>query len=134
MTGRPGMRLGLEPTERVMLFFGQIAPYKGLEYLVAALPQVFADDPALRLVIAGKVKAGCEGYWRRIEGALSNPVLYNRVLHRIEHIPDEQVEIYFKAADVLVVPYVHIFQSGVPFLVVQLRAAGDRDRRWGAAR
>ena len=40
----------------------------------------------------------------------------NHVIERIEHIPDEEVEVYFKAADVLVVPYVHIFQSGVPFL------------------
>jgi len=38
------------------------------------------------------------------------------VLTRIEHIPDKEVEWYFKAADVVVIPYVEIFQSGVPFL------------------
>ena len=31
-------------------------------------------------------------------------------------MPDEETEIYFKAADVLVLPYVHVFQSGVLFL------------------
>ena len=40
----------------------------------------------------------------------------DQVIQRIEHIPDDEAEIYFKAADVLIVPYIHIFQSGVPFL------------------
>ncbi len=109
-------RLGLGAAERVLLFFGQIAPYKGLEHLVAALPRAFAEDPSLTLVIAGKVKSGCEDYWQAIERDLSEPALAPRVRKRIEHIPDSDVELYFKAADVLVIPYVHIFQSGVPFL------------------
>lgn len=109
-------RLGLGAQDRVILFFGQIAPYKGLEYLVAALPQAFAADPALRVVIAGKVKKGCEDYWSRVLGDLGAPGLAGRIVMRIEHIPDEEVEVYFKAADALLIPYVHIFQSGVPFL------------------
>lgn len=119
-TAMPGLdarhRLGILPGERVMLFFGQIAPYKGLEHLVAALPAAMDADPTLRLVIAGKVKKGCEAYWERIERELANEALRGRVTARIEHVPDEDVEIYFKAADVLIIPYVHIFQSGVPFL------------------
>ena len=39
-----------------------------------------------------------------------------RVLLRAEYIPDEETELYFKAADVLVLPYRFIFQSGVLFL------------------
>ena len=38
------------------------------------------------------------------------------MIERIEYVPDADTEIYFKAADVLVLPYVHIFQSGVLFL------------------
>jgi len=38
------------------------------------------------------------------------------VLSRIEYIPDEETEVYFKAADALVLSYTHIFQSGVLFL------------------
>ena len=109
-------RLGLDGADRVMLFFGQIAPYKGLEQLVSALPRAFADDPRLRLVVAGKVKTGCEDYWRQIEQRLRDPALAPRVQQRIAHIPGSDVELYFKAADVLVIPYVQIFQSGVPFL------------------
>jgi len=39
-----------------------------------------------------------------------------RILLRAEFIPDEEIEVYFKAADVLVLPYRHIFQSGILFL------------------
>lgn len=106
--------LGLAADDHVLLFFGQVAPYKGLEHLAAALPAAMAADPALRLVVAGKVKKGCEEYWRGIERTLG--LLGSRVVWRIEHVPDAEVEVYFKAADVLVVPYVQIFQSGVPFL------------------
>ena len=109
-------RLGLPADAKVMLFFGQIAPYKGLEHLVAALPGIMARDRDLHLVVAGKVKKGHEAYWTGIEGGLSSPNLVGRVTTRIAHVPDDEVEIYFKAADVLVVPYVQIFQSGVPFL------------------
>ena len=38
------------------------------------------------------------------------------MIQRIEYIPDEETEVYFKAADVLILPYVHVFQSGVLFL------------------
>jgi glycosyltransferase involved in cell wall biosynthesis len=40
----------------------------------------------------------------------------DRVIERIEYIPDEETELYFKAADVLILPYVRVFQSGVLFL------------------
>ena len=39
-----------------------------------------------------------------------------RILLRAEFIPDDETEVYFKAADVLVLPYRHIYQSGVLFL------------------
>lgn len=109
-------RLGLGADDRVLLFFGQIAPYKGLEYLLAALEGLAAEDPRLRLVVAGKVKKGFEAYWRSIAEMLAREGIRGRVLTRIEHIPDSDIETFFKAADVLVLPYTHIFQSGVPFL------------------
>ena len=39
-----------------------------------------------------------------------------RALLRVDYIPDKETEIYFKAADVLVLPYRHVYQSGVLFL------------------
>jgi D-inositol-3-phosphate glycosyltransferase len=109
-------RVGFGPSEKVLLFFGQIAPYKGLEYLVSAFSELAKGDADYRLLIAGKVKKGYAAYWSEIRSKIDVSEIRRQLLARIEHIPDSEVEWYFKAADVVVIPYVEIFQSGVPFL------------------
>lgn len=106
-------RLGLEAGVRTVLCFGQIAPYKGIEYLVEALD---AAHPEVHLIIAGKVKRGHEDYWEQVRWAIEASSLRDRVSMRIGFVPDDEVETYFKAADVVALPYTAIFQSGVPFL------------------
>ena len=108
-------RLGIGASEKTILFFGNIAPYKGLEHLVAALGILCRTTSSCRLIIAGKQK-GCDDYWAMIEEEISRQGVDDRVIKKIEYIPDEDVEVYFKAADILVLPYKHIFQSGVLFL------------------
>ena len=108
-------KLGIPSKDKTVLFFGNIAPYKGLEYLVRAMAAVIAKDPDCRLVIAGRPK-GCEEYWRAIQDEIFRLGIDDNVLTCIKYIPDDGVEIYFKAADVLVLPYLQIFQSGVLFL------------------
>jgi D-inositol-3-phosphate glycosyltransferase len=108
-------RLRLSEVHKVVLFFGWIAPYKGLEYLVDAMTILVPKDAHYRLVIAGQPK-NCQSYWEAIQRRLSNPQLGSCVIERIEFVPDADIEIYFKAADVVVLPYVYIFQSGVIFL------------------
>ena len=107
-------RLGLAPSEKVVLFFGNIAPYKGLEYLVDAFERVATQLPDCRLVIVGRPKP-CS-YWDGIEKQIDGYGLSDRTIRRIEYVPDEDTEVYFKAADVLALPYVEVFQSGVLFL------------------
>jgi D-inositol-3-phosphate glycosyltransferase len=114
--GQAKQRLGAHDGEKTALFFGQIAPYKGLEYLVAAMAELTRRNAAPRLIIAGKVKRGLEEYWDNIKHEIVRTGIGERIIERIEFIPDSEVELYFKAADVVVVPYVDIFQSGVPFL------------------
>ncbi len=108
-------RLGVEAPEKLLLFFGNIARYKGLEYLVDAMPEVLTHHPEARLVIAGRPK-GEEAYWAGIERRITELGLDAWVTRRIEYVPDAETEIYFKAADLLVLPYTHVFQSGVLFL------------------
>jgi glycosyltransferase involved in cell wall biosynthesis len=108
--------LGVRGSDKVMLCFGQIAPYKGLEYLIDAFSELAKRDESYRLIIAGKVKPGQTEYWNEIRRKIDDSVFQDQIVVRIEHIPDEEVELYFKAADVLIVPYLNIFQSGVPFL------------------
>lgn len=108
--------LRLRSSDKVMLGFGQIAPYKGLEYLVDAFSELAKRDESYRLIIAGEVKPGQMEYWNEIRRKIDGSVVHKQIVVRIEHIPDEEVELYFKAAGVLIVPYLNIFQSGVPFL------------------
>ena len=56
---------GLRSNNKVMLCFGQIAPYKGLEYLVDAFSELAKKDKNYRLIIAGKVKQGQTEYGNR---------------------------------------------------------------------
>jgi glycosyltransferase involved in cell wall biosynthesis len=106
--------LGIGSTDKTILFFGNIAPYKGLEYLVEAFQKLLEESRSYRLLIAGRPK-GSEHYWRRLEQAIGR-IEADRVIQHIEYIADQSTEHYFKAADVLVLPYTEIFQSGVLFL------------------
>jgi D-inositol-3-phosphate glycosyltransferase len=108
-------RLGIDPKHRTILFFGNIAPYKGLDYMVSALGELAKERSDYRLIIGGKPK-GSEQYWEGIKTQIDLSGVWSMVMARITYIPDEEVELYFKAADVLVLPYTHVFQSGVLFL------------------
>jgi D-inositol-3-phosphate glycosyltransferase len=108
-------RLGLGPDERVLLFFGLISPYKGLEHLISAVGQLRSNGTTCSLLIAGRIKE-CQEYWESLQQLVAQHQVGDQVRTELRHIPDNEVEIYFKAADVLVMPYNNIFQSGVLFL------------------
>jgi len=114
-SGDARSRLGIREGERTILFFGNIAPYKGLEYLVSAFRQILKRRDDYRLIIAGRPK-NCESYWTALRATLEEDVRRGRVLLRADFIPDDETETYFKAADVFVLPYRHVYQSGVLFL------------------
>jgi glycosyltransferase involved in cell wall biosynthesis len=109
-------RLGIRDGEKTMLFFGAIRPSKGLEYLVEAFLQLAANHPDYRLIIAGERKKGYEQYLDSIMSTISLDANGSRVIEAIQYVPDADTELYFKAADVAVLPYADIFQSGVLFL------------------
>lgn len=109
-------RLGLSADDRVLLFFGQIRHNKGLEYLARAFVSLASADTRYRLVIAGEPRRDAGAYLAAIRSELRAAGLGDRVIERAEHVPDAEAEVYFKAADVLVLPYREVFQSGVLFL------------------
>ncbi len=108
-------RLGLEPANKVVLFFGNLAPYKGVEYALEAVRILADSDPDIRLLIVGRVK-GDPAYLAKLEGLLTDEVLSKRVVMRQQYVPEDEVGDYFRASDVLVLPYRKIYQSGVIFL------------------
>src|SRR5262249_14973793 len=87
--------------------------YKGLEYLISALTILVRANKPVRLIIAGTVKRGAAAYWGRVQAAIADGGIRDQVMQRIEFIPDEDVEWYFKTADVVVIPYADISQSGI---------------------
>src|SRR6516162_4204387 len=115
-TAEARRRLGIAPSDKAILFFGNIAPYKGLEFLIEAFRRISHSGSGYRLIIAGPLKKGCEAYWKTIESMMGEEPKHDGILLKLGYIPDEETELYFKAADVLVLPYVNIFQSGVLFL------------------
>ena len=108
-------KLGIHDTDKTILFFGNIAPYKGLEYLVAAFKRILIRCDNYRLIIAGRPK-NCESYWTAIRDDIRAEKESGRLLLKAAFIPDNETEVYFKAADVAVLPYRHIYQSGILFL------------------
>jgi glycosyltransferase involved in cell wall biosynthesis len=92
-----------------VLFFGRIFPYKGLEHLIEAAPLVAAEVPDARFVIAGTGQR--VGRYRRL---MADPGRF-RVEDRF--IPREERDVLFRAASVVVLPYVDAATSAVLPLV-----------------
>lgn len=102
-------RLGLPADEPILLFFGIVRAYKGLPRLLRALPLVRRTVPDARLVIAGDFWDDERDYRALIDdlGLGAAVTIDNR------YVPNEEVAVYFSAADLLVAPYEHITGSGV---------------------
>ena len=113
-------RLGMAKGEKAILFFGRIRPYKGLEYLVEAFQKVAADGGNYRLLIVGEPKGEpkreIQQYWANIQQQMARGPSQDLITARIEFVPDSETELYFKAADVSVLSYTMVFQSGILFL------------------
>lgn len=109
-------RLGIAADEHAILFYGRIVAYKGLDCLVEAFNQLASRDAKARLIIAGEPMKGSEDYIESVRQAIAANQGSERILSRLEFVPEAETELYFKAADVLVLPYKNIFESGVLFL------------------
>jgi glycosyltransferase involved in cell wall biosynthesis len=110
-------RLGLKDHEKAILSFGRIKPYKGIEHLLEAFQILAKRDADYRLIIAGEVEKKNEGYLDQIHRMIPTEMdRKQQIILKSQFIPDEEMELYLKAADVMVLPYNEIFQSGVLFL------------------
>lgn len=103
-------QLGIPQDRIVLLFFGQIKKVKGVDVLLKALVELKDKYPQLYLVIAGNV-------WKtdfsECEEIIINHDLSNSLKLDIRYIPDEEVELFYSASDICVLPYTDVYQSGV---------------------
>ncbi len=107
----PMIALGKESEDPVaedgnlVLFFGRIWGYKGLEYLIRAEPLITEQVPEARIVIAGEGEDFAR--YRRMMRHPERFVVYN------EYVSDETRDELFQRASVVVLPYVEATQSAV---------------------
>ncbi|HSR38720.1 MAG TPA: glycosyltransferase, partial [Phnomibacter sp.] len=100
-------QMALQPTDKVLLFFGLIRQYKGLDLLLQAMQQV--TDPSIKLLIAGEYYDEPAKY----ESLLQHPAVKDRVLPHTTFVANDDVKYFVGAADCVVQPYRHATQSGV---------------------
>jgi len=113
-------RLGLPLDRKTVLFFGFIKRYKGLIYLVRAFEPVLRAIPDCQLVVAGAAYFGSG--LEECRRAASELGISDRIRWDVQYVPNESIRDYFAAADVVALPYVKIYQSGV----LQLAYAFER--------
>jgi glycosyltransferase involved in cell wall biosynthesis len=99
-------KLGINADEKIILFFGFIRDYKGLDILLHSMNDV---DNDVKLLIAGDVYGSYDKY----EKIIKDNNLSDRIISKIDYIPDEDVALYFSATDLCVQPYRTATQSGI---------------------
>lgn len=103
--------LDIDVDERVYLYFGVIRPYKNVPQLIKA----FDEPPNARLIVAGNPKSDALEKQIRLLAAERNNV---EIV--LGYVPDDLVPVYFGAADCVILPYRHIFNSGSVLLAMSL--------------
>ena len=103
-------QLAIPNNRRVLLFFGMIKKVKGLEVLLSALKGVVKKNPDVLLVIAGKPWENDFSAYQKI---IDENNLSDYILLRTKFIKQEDVEHYYCASDLVILPYKKIYQSGV---------------------
>ena len=99
-------RLGINTN--TILFFGIIRPYKGLDYLLGALPEVL-DQINVTLLVVGEFWYGLEN----IKDDIKKLGIEENVRIIDEYIPSKEIGLYFAASDLLVLPYVSATGSSI---------------------
>lgn len=106
-------KLGLARNRKTLLFFGLIRAYKGLDLLISAMNKL---DSSYQLIIAGEAYSDFRSYQELIDLSKNkeNIKVWN------QYISDQEVSLFFSAADVLILPYRSATQSGVVAVAYQL--------------
>lgn len=108
-------RLGYSEAAKLILFFGRISEYKGLDLLIEAFDNL--ELPETRLLIAGPFRGSA--YRERILAGIAAARRRADIKLDARMIPNEEVAVFFGASDILCLPYRNIYQSGPLFLAMR---------------
>jgi glycosyltransferase involved in cell wall biosynthesis len=102
-------RLGIAQGEKILLLFGFVRKYKGLTYLLQAMKQIKSSVNDIKLLIVGDFDGDKSDYISQIKelGITENVTIKDG------YIPDKEVEPYFAACDLVMLPYISATQSGI---------------------
>jgi glycosyltransferase involved in cell wall biosynthesis len=110
--------LNIDPRRNVILLFGAIRPYKGVDTALEAFSQVLLEIPDSTLMIAGKLWQKWDPYQQIIDKF----GITKEVRTYLDYIPSDEVYRYFEAADLVILPYHHFdSQSGIGGTAVSFR-------------
>lgn len=101
--------LNISKEDKILLFFGFIRKYKGLDILLNAMSLIKDKNPHIKLLVAGEFYEDRKVYDDQI-AALG---IQDSLILKTDFIPDSEVKYYMCAADVVVQPYRNATQSGV---------------------
>lgn len=106
-------QLGIADQEKLILYFGLIRPYKGVDRLVSAVSHMAM--PNLKVLITG----GCaEPLLSELRQKIAEEDGARRIIFRPGFVENHQLSSYLAAADIVVFPYTHIYQSGAVLLAM----------------
>jgi len=102
-------KLGLNPTDKYILFFGFIRKYKGLDLLLDAMKDERIKQAGIKLIVAGEFYGDGDSYLQQIQqnGIGDSVKLFT------SFIPNDEIKYYFSATDLVVQPYRTATQSGI---------------------
>lgn len=99
--------LNISRPKLLLLFFGLIRDYKGLDILINSMDKL--KDYDVKLLIAGKCYKN-KNYYKSL---IKNKKLYDKIVWYDKYIPESEIHLYFSATDAIVLPYTKISQSGI---------------------
>ena len=99
----------ISDSTKLLLFFGFVREYKGLKHLINAMPQVSERFPDCRLLVVGSFRDDKEEYVNLIKSLGVESFIYLKDTYT----PDDEVEKYFSASDLVVLPYEDATQSAI---------------------
>ena len=102
-------KLGIDKKDKVILFFGFIRKYKGLDILLEAMADARIKEAGIKLLVAGEFYEDEKVYQEQIDRL----GIRSQLIMQTQFIPDSEVVLYFCAADVVIQPYRNATQSGV---------------------
>lgn len=102
-------QLQIDQGQRVLLFFGFVRKYKGLQYLLEAMKLLKERDFKVQLWVVGDFGEDKEEYVEQIRAF----EIGDQVQMVQGYVPDDEVEKYFAASDLVVLPYLSATQSGI---------------------